>query len=222
MSYQRQHDEINFLDILTKTILDHEKEQVTLVITPSRSKHTKQLSNPYGTYEVPNTKLRARQLQTEAPLSKTPPVKVSPPSSQDAQSSQAKNPVASAMPKTTSPTCHKNETICKAETNNCSGGHGICKLKFTNKAEEDKVVECWACACGSTIVKNGDGKQQTTFWGGPACQKQDVSVPFFLLAGFTIAVVSAVAWAVGLLYSIGQEDLPSVIGAGVAGPRVTK
>ena len=42
---------------------------------------------------------------------------------------------------------------------------------------------------------------------------------FFLLAGLTIALVGAATWGVGLLMSVGDEELPSVIGAGVAGPR---
>ena len=63
---------------------------------------------------------------------------------------------------------------------------------------------------------------KTVHWGGPACQKKDVSMPFFLLAGLTIGLIAVVAWGIGLLISIGQEDLPSVIGAGVAGPRTQK
>ena len=59
-------------------------------------------------------------------------------------------------------------------------------------------------------------------WGGPACQKKDVSTPFWLLAGITIFLVSVVSWGIGLLVSIGQEELPGVIGAGVAGPRAQK
>ena len=47
-------------------------------------------------------------------------------------------------------------------------------------------------------------------------------MPFFLLAGMTIALVGAVSWGVGLLMSVGNEELPSVIGAGVAGPRAQK
>ena len=47
-------------------------------------------------------------------------------------------------------------------------------------------------------------------------------MPFFLIAGTTIAIVALVSWGIGLLFSIGQEDLPSVIGAGVAGPRAQK
>lgn len=44
-------------------------------------------------------------------------------------------------------------------------------------------------------------------------------MPFWLLAGFSVVLVAAVSWGVGLLWSIGEEELPSVIGAGVAGPR---
>jgi 1,4-dihydroxy-2-naphthoate octaprenyltransferase len=48
------------------------------------------------------------------------------------------------------------------------------------------------------------------------CQKKDVSVPFWLLAGFTIGIIGVVTFAIGLLYSIGEEKLPGVIGAGVS------
>ena len=70
-------------------------------------------------------------------------------------------------------------------------------------------------------MKNNNGIQ-TTRWGGPACQKKDISSNFFLLAGISIALVGMATWGVGLMYSIGEEELPSVIGAGVAGPRAQK
>ena len=69
---------------------------------------------------------------------------------------------------------------------------------------------------------NEDGTIKTTQWGGPACQKKDISAAFWLLAGFSIVMMATVSWGVGLLFSIGQEDLPSVIGAGVAGPRAQR
>lgn len=61
-----------------------------------------------------------------------------------------------------------------------------------------------------------DGKK-TTYWAGPACQKKDISTPFWLLAGSTIGLVLIIAWALSLLMSMGGEDLPSVLAAGVAG-----
>jgi hypothetical protein len=59
-------------------------------------------------------------------------------------------------------------------------------------------------------------------WGGTACEKKDVSVEFWLFASFGVAMTGLVAGAIGLLYIMGAEELPSVIGAGVAGPRATK
>src|SRR5437667_179983 len=79
---------------------------------------------------------------------------------------------------------------------------------------DEAEVSCYACGCEATIIETNNGIKKT-YWGGSACQKKDVSVPFFLLAGFTIIMVGVVSWAIGLLYSIGEEKLPSVIGAGV-------
>lgn len=56
---------------------------------------------------------------------------------------------------------------------------------------------------------------QTMQWGGPACQKRDISSPFFLIAGISILVVVAIGASVGLLFNVGQGELPGVIGAGV-------
>lgn len=44
-----------------------------------------------------------------------------------------------------------------------------------------------------------------------------MSVPFWLLAGFTVLLVSIISYAIGLMYSVGGEELPGVIGAGVTG-----
>lgn len=70
--------------------------------------------------------------------------------------------------------------------------------------------------------KNSDGTLKVTYWTGPACQKKDVSMPFWLLAGISIMLVSFVSYGIGLLYSIGDEELPSVLGAGVSSVRGQK
>ena len=44
----------------------------------------------------------------------------------------------------------------------------------------------------------------TTYWGGPACQKKDVSVQFWLLALFTVALVGLISFAVGQVWSMGE------------------
>jgi len=72
------------------------------------------------------------------------------------------------------------------------------------------------------VTTDSEGRTKTIYWGGPACQKKDISAQFWLLAGLGIMLAATVSWGVGLLFSIGEEELPSVIGAGVAGPRAQK
>ena len=67
------------------------------------------------------------------------------------------------------------------------------------------------------VRTNSDGTKKTTQWGGPACQKKNVVAPFWLLAGFTVFLVTLVSWGAGTIWSMGNEELPSVIGAGVSG-----
>ena len=47
-----------------------------------------------------------------------------------------------------------------------------------------------------------------------ACEKKDVSVPFLLFAGFGTAMFAVIAGAIGMMYSMGSQDLPSVLAAG--------
>jgi hypothetical protein len=131
-----------------------------------------------------------------------------------------KSAINSTFPKTTIPTYWSSHDACVSNTANCSG-HGTCIKKWSEKVSKDEAgPEGWACACQATVIQTGS-RTKTTNWGGPACQKKDISVPFFLLAGFTVVAVSVIAYGIGLLFSIGQEDLPSVLGAGVA-PTIRK
>lgn len=59
-------------------------------------------------------------------------------------------------------------------------------------------------------------------WGGNACQKKDVSAEFILFAGFGLFFTAVVVGGIGMLYSMGSQELPSVIGAGVVGPRAQR
>ena len=111
------------------------------------------------------------------------------------------------------PACFSSGDACNNATNNCSS-HGSCSRKYSS---------CYACKCGRTVVQqNDDGTTKSVQWGGSACEKKDISAPFFLFAGFSVAMVGLIAGVIGMVFSMGQEELPSVIGAGVAGPRVTK
>lgn len=118
------------------------------------------------------------------------------------------------------PVCYTSQSDCDATTHACSG-HGACVQKYSYPEGGSSNINntCFACRCDVDTNENRQGQRVTTQWAGPACQKQDVSSAFWLLGGFSVVLVSVIAWAVGLLISMGNEELPSVIGAGVAGPR---
>ncbi|MCJ1306571.1 hypothetical protein MMC25_000214 [Agyrium rufum] len=155
----------------------------------------------------------------EEPLSFTKPKVSNKPVSSSSQTNVSRN----AVIKTTMPKCYSSQSKCTNATNACTG-HGSCQLLYTDKKENtgSPDVGCWVCACVPTVRTNSDGKKKTTIWAGPACQKKDISSPFWLIAGLTIALIGITSWGIGLMFSIGEEDLPSVIGAGVAGPRAQK
>lgn len=113
----------------------------------------------------------------------------------------------------TFPACFTSQASCENTTNFCSG-HGNCYEAHN---------ACFKCKCGSTLARtNPDGTNKTTQWGGAACQKKDISVPFLMFAAFGVFFAAVIAGAIGLLYNMGSEPLPSVIGAGVAGPKAGK
>ncbi|KAG0137607.1 hypothetical protein HOY82DRAFT_576034 [Tuber indicum] len=138
---------------------------------------------------------KAYKRSEEEPLSFTAH---SPPPA-EATSASSENPKSILGP---IPRCYSSQNSCTNATNACSGRGECVKSSFP--------TGCWACSC-----KGPDGKK-TDKWAGAACQKEDISVPFnlFLVLGIVIILVSI--WAVGLLYSIGDEPLPSVLSAGVA------
>ncbi|CRG92215.1 hypothetical protein PISL3812_09271 [Talaromyces islandicus] len=112
------------------------------------------------------------------------------------------------------PVCYATNSSCSSSTNDCSG-HGSCYLKSGSKKDD----ECFACRCRQTTVENSDGSIRTVQWGGSACQKEDISTPFFLLASITVLAILAVGAGISMLFSVGQQELPSVINAGVNAPK---
>ncbi|EEH37214.2 hypothetical protein PAAG_07770 [Paracoccidioides lutzii Pb01] len=124
------------------------------------------------------------------------------------------------FPSTMMPFCYTDNRTCTEVTNSCSG-HGYCYRKFGSK--EGSKGDCYACKCGRTVIRtNQDGSVKTVQWGGPACQKKDVSIPFYIIAGISILMVLSIAGGIKMLFSVGMEELPSVIGAGVAVPKSQK
>ncbi|KAI2638465.1 hypothetical protein GGS21DRAFT_488548 [Xylaria nigripes] len=112
----------------------------------------------------------------------------------------------------TVPNCFASQSACESATNSCSG-HGTCVNRW---AGENTANTCFFCHCEKTIDTDAEGRKHVSHWGGGMCQKRDVSTPFWLFAGVTITLVATVAFSIGLLFSVGEEKLPGVIGAGVS------
>ncbi|KAI1353381.1 hypothetical protein F5Y01DRAFT_276920 [Xylaria sp. FL0043] len=110
------------------------------------------------------------------------------------------------------PNCFASQNACETATSSCSG-HGVCVDRWGKDATDNS---CFFCHCGKTVEPDRSGREQVFYWGGATCQKRDVSTPFWLFAGVTITLVATIAFSIGLLFSVGEEKLPGVIGAGVS------
>ncbi|KAK5992640.1 putative endoplasmic reticulum membrane [Cladobotryum mycophilum] len=109
------------------------------------------------------------------------------------------------------PACFKSLDSCVSATGNCSH-QGQCLDKFASPSAKSAEV-CFSCHCLST---RHDENGPLTHWAGPTCAKKDISVPFWLFAGFTLLMIGTLSLATSMLYSVGEEKLPGVIGAGVS------
>ncbi|KAJ4372219.1 hypothetical protein N0V83_003993 [Neocucurbitaria cava] len=194
----------------------------TVVLMPASKSHSKRAASPWGTYDLPSKD--ARRENPEAVLSSNPVPSSSPISKvSDLEDfpvitfADDQGPVRGILP-----SCFDTLSACQRQTHNCSS-HGECKLlhKGRGSGSNQESVDCYGCACVPTVVRHDTGmetKKKVTYWGGPACQKKDISVQFWLFVGSGVVLSFLVASGIGMLYSMGSEELPSVIGAGVSGP----
>ncbi|GAB7363859.1 hypothetical protein MBLNU230_g4423t1 [Neophaeotheca triangularis] len=197
---------------------------VTALLLPT---HGGDKKSSWGTYSMPNAEAMLRKRQqssTEKPLEPEPETSSTAMGSVESstapvtsfKSSNQSEPLPGILP-----ACFSSKSSCESTTNNCTG-HGSCSLAYTNKdVDSDSGIPCYQCACKAS-VEGSDEKRKTTYWSGPACQKQDVSTAFWLLALFTVGLIGLISFAVGNLVSMGSEELPSVIGAGVGGPTAKR
>ncbi len=130
-------------------------------------------------------------------------------------------PLAEAPAPVLIPACFQSFNSCVAQTGNCSE-HGTCVDKFQLNGGGSAAARpggvCFVCHCFSTLNRPEEPNRgvSTTQWAGNTCQKIDVSVPFWLITGFSVTLVGAIAFAISLLFNVGEEKLPGVIGAGVS------
>lgn len=182
---------------------------VMVVLMPESSWSTRS-KNSYGSYEKLPKKQLGRSELAEESITKTRAA-----SSRTSQTQQAATSSPQKYIRGVAPLCYTSLESCISSTNSCSG-HGHCYRK-TNGTES--TASCFACQCEhKEESRTSEGKTYTwiTYWGGGACQKEDVSGPFWLLATFTVVMVGIIGWSIGMMYSIGEEKLPGVIGAGVS------
>lgn len=178
---------------------------VAIVLFPEVSGAQRSSENADDEDENP---ARKRQ-HKEEPLIYSPPV-VS--SIKQLQSSRSKDKPMKGIPQL----CHKSLDLCVSSTNNCTG-HGECFKKYGDRDKGD----CYTCGCRATndTVTWAQGTKKgwkITYWGGSACHKKDISGAFWLISVFSVTAIAVVGWGIGMLFSIGAESLPGVIGAGVS------
>jgi hypothetical protein len=194
----------------------------TVVMMPRSASHSRRSAKPWGTYDMPSKE--ARRQNPEAVLSSITAPSTSPKVAEledfplVAQAKNTKGPVRGILP-----VCFSTMDACQSRTQNCSS-HGECKLlhKGRGSGTDRQTVDCYGCACSPTIQhgeeKGMESKRKVTYWGGPACQKKDISIQFWLFVGSGVVLAFLVSAGIGMLFSMGAEELPSVIGAGVSGP----
>ncbi|KAK1827418.1 hypothetical protein QBC39DRAFT_314860 [Podospora conica] len=183
--------------------------EVMLVLLPESSRASK--LNHWSAPADAAGSVQRRQFETEAVLVDD---------TIDLKPTPNKHATASFLSRATEkpkaiPQCFRSKNTCEEVTKNCTG-HGVCMDRYGGA---DDKSGCFVCACKATILEAGNEKGQgrkTKQWGGNKCQKEDISVQFWLIFGFTITIIGAVGFAIGLLYSVGDEQLPGVIGAGVS------
>ncbi|CAK7231028.1 hypothetical protein SCUCBS95973_007773 [Sporothrix curviconia] len=172
-------------------------------------------------HALPNAELRAREADSEFVMTEdnSAPVIAKEDSSPALGSGSDINTFAGSP----IPGCFQSFNSCIAATNNCSE-HGTCIDKYAANnggiagTKQEAAASCFVCHCYRTLNRpeTDKGGLSTTQWAGNMCQKKDVSIPFWLITGFTVAIVGAVSFSIGLLFSVGEEKLPGVIGAGVS------
>ncbi|KIK40002.1 hypothetical protein CY34DRAFT_807669 [Suillus luteus UH-Slu-Lm8-n1] len=101
--------------------------------------------------------------------------------------------------------CITSAEACSNATNACFG-HGQCVSTLS------AGQECFVCACSDT--KSVSGKTES--WAGDMCQRKDISSTFVLIAGTVITLILLMGGSISLLYSIGGDELPSILTGGVA------
>lgn len=204
-----------------KTLSSNADVELTLMLLPESSRNSK--ISAWSALAAKGANKRRDVGNERVITDSTVSQKKSPPTTAPA-SVLAPNSAAPKPKKEVIRPCYESFDGCMQATGDCSK-HGQCINKYgssgndTDSAAVQKPA-CFTCKCRPTVINRGDEKgskgKKTVHWGGNKCHKEDISVQFWLIVGFTITITGAIAFAISLLFSVGQEKLPGVIGAGVS------
>lgn len=188
-----------------------------IAFMPESSRGSNDIPNVYGLYEKAGQQpiVKARREPAEEPITEASSV-ISTPlfySKQVQATNSSTN--SSQLIYGVLPSCFSSLESCIATTYNCSG-RGECYKKYSGGSSKSSCFTCGCRATNETFRSEKGDRFVLTNWGGSGCQKEDVSGPFWLILIFTSVLVGLITWAIGLMYSIGEEKLPGVIGAGVS------
>ncbi|EMC95248.1 hypothetical protein BAUCODRAFT_123711 [Baudoinia panamericana UAMH 10762] len=212
-------------------VLKVDKHALTVYVSPP-GQYNKEgewdVTSPWGTYEMPGTQSPLKKREARAPVEE--PLELEPEENYFNSTSTVPNSASAPLAVLASnesgspltgilPACFPSLSSCQSSTRNCTG-HGSCRLAYVDQsaAAQSPFKNCYSCQCTATKRTTGSGGTKTTYWGGPACQKKDVSVEFWMIALFSVGMVALLSFAVGSIWGMGDDELPSVIGAGVSGP----
>jgi hypothetical protein len=207
---------VDNIQSLSKSVSSNNIE-ATLVLLPESSRGSK---HSYWTTDAP-TDLRRRAFSDEAPMTDAVPkvdkVTVSPGSGAVdlGTTPVGTNPFKKGEKMNLG--CFSTLNSCTTATGNCTG-HGQCVDKYAVPGRETREGDrqCFVCSCLSTKKFPDKENSKHVHWGGAYCQKIDVSSPFWLIATTTVVLIGLVTGCIAMLFSIGEEKLPGVIGAGVS------
>ncbi|OJD35117.1 uncharacterized protein BKCO1_1900016 [Diplodia corticola] len=188
------------------------------MMPPSSSNFLKRSPSTWGQYDVPKRSATADRKRPEAILSEAQESDFYERVNKTTVPKKAPTSPNNATVRGILPACFPSKDSCESSTKACSG-RGQCIKKYM---DTDNNKACYTCRCEAQVRTNKDGSKKTTYYGGPACQKKDVVMPFWLFTGFAVAMAFMLSYGIGLLYTMGNEELPSVIGAGVSGPSARR
>jgi hypothetical protein len=129
-------------------------------------------------------------------------------SSLHARAAPPQVPLPGPQPKPNTPLF--SSSTCYATSNACTNGTASCSSRGQCVEVHKSGRTCFTCQCSPSINEKG----HKVYWAGAKCEKADISTSFTLLIGTTLFMMFLGAFGIAMLYSIGNQELPSTLTGG--------